>query len=139
MYLLDTVFLSEVHRRAQNDPAVLWMRRQKPADLFMSAMSVLEIERGIEKQRRRDPSFAAVLEAWLRDTRAAFGKRALPITTDIAQRWGRMQIELKRDDDDLAIAATALEHGLQVVTRNVRHFNTTGVVVINPFDAAGSP
>ncbi len=135
MYLLDTVFLSELRRRAQNDPAVLWMRRQKRESLFMSVVTIMEIERGIEKQRRRDPPFAATLEVWLRDIRAAFGDRALHITDDIAQRWGRMQIQLKRSDDDLAIAATALEYGFQVVTRNTRDFAPMGVTVINPFNA----
>ena len=96
----------------------------------------MEIERGIEQQRRDDPPFAAVLETWLRDNISLFDARILPVTIGIAQRWGRMQIQLKRDDDDIAIAATALEHDLQVVTRNVRHFNIAGVVVINPFEAA---
>ena len=113
-----------------------WMRNQKPADLFMSTIAVMEIERGIEQQRRRDPPFAAALEAWLHDNLMLFGDRVLPITSSIAQRWGRMQIQLKRDDDDIAIAATALVHNLHVVTRNVRHFNTTGAMIFNPFETA---
>jgi len=94
----------------------------------------MEIERGIEKQRRVDPPFAAALETWLFDILADFGERVLPITTQIGRRWGRLQIQLGRADNDLPIAATAFEHDLQVVTRNVRHFDATGVVVVNPFD-----
>ncbi|HEY4943202.1 MAG TPA: type II toxin-antitoxin system VapC family toxin [Rhizomicrobium sp.] len=135
MYLLDTVFLSEVRKRPQSR-AMSWMRQQNVVDLFLSTITIMEIERGIEQQRRVDPPFAAALETWLRDNLMLFGDRILPITTAIAQRWGRMQIQLRRDDDDIAIAATALEHNLQVVTRNVRHFNKTGVVIINPFEAA---
>ena len=134
MYLLDTVFLSEVRKRPQSR-AMVWMRQQNVTELFLSAITVMEIERGIEQQRRPDPPFAAALEKWLRENIMLFGNRILPITTAIAQRWGRMQIQLKRDDDDIAIAATALEHNFQVVTRNVRHFDKTGVVVFNPFEA----
>lgn len=134
MFLLDTVFLSELRKRPRNDPASLWFLKQKPSDVFVSAMTIMEIERGIEQQRTRNPPFAASLETWLRDTLAAFGDRVLPITTNIAQRWGRMQIQLKRDDDDVAIAATALEYDLQIVTRNVRDFAPMGAAIFNPFD-----
>ncbi|HEY2886047.1 MAG TPA: type II toxin-antitoxin system VapC family toxin [Rhizomicrobium sp.] len=133
MYLLDTVYLSELRKRPQNDAAALWLHEQKSSDVFVSAMTIMEIERGIEQQRRRNPPFAASLETWLRDTLAAFDERILPITTNIAQRWGRMQIQLKRDDDDVAIAATALEYDLRVVTRNVRDFAAMGVAIVNPF------
>lgn len=94
----------------------------------------MEIERGIEKQRRVDPPFAVALDTWLNDTLAAFGDRVLPLTTQVGRRWGRLQIQLGRADNDLPIAATAFEHKLQVVTRNVRHFEATGVGVVNPFE-----
>lgn len=134
MYLLDTDFLSELRRRKRDDAGVGWMRRQKLEDVFVSVITIMEIERGIEKQRYRDPPHAATLETWLRETMTRFGNHVLPITTGIAQRWGRMQIQLKRDDDDVAIAATALEYGLSVVTRNIRDFAPMGAPVLNPFD-----
>ncbi len=96
----------------------------------------MEIERGIQKQRGVNPQHAEALEAWLLRTLTQFGNRVLPITSEIARRWGRMQIQLRRDDDDVAIAAIALEHNLTVVTRNVRHFDKTGVAILNPFEAA---
>jgi toxin FitB len=133
MYLLDTVYLSELRKRPHNDAAALWLHEQKSSDVFLSAMTIMEIERGIEQQRRRNPPFAVSLETWLRDTLVAFDERILPITTNVAQRWGRMQIQLKRDDDDAAIAATALEYDLRVVTRNVRDFAAMGVAIVNPF------
>jgi hypothetical protein len=134
MYLLDTVLLSELRKRRRDNAVALWFHNQRPSDVFVSVITIMEIERGIEQQRRRDPPFAASLETWLRDTLMSFEDRVLPITTNIAQRWGRMQIQLKRDDDDVAIAATALEFGLQVVTHNIRDFAATGVAVVNPFE-----
>ena len=133
MYLLDTVYLSELRKRPHNDAAALWLHEQKSSDVFVSAMTIMEIEREIEQQRNRNTPFAALLETWLRDTLMTFDDRVLPITTNIAQRWGRMQIQLKRDDDDVAIAATALEYGLKIVTRNVRDFAAMGVAIVNPF------
>jgi predicted nucleic acid-binding protein len=111
----------------ENFGEVLTAARQSP---------VMEIERGIEKQPHQNPPLAAALETWLRDNLVPFMDCVLPLPVEIAQRWGRMQVQLKRDDDDPATAATALEHGLQAVTRNVRRFHATGVVVVNPFGAA---
>jgi predicted nucleic acid-binding protein len=134
MFLLDTVVLSELRRRPRNDPIARWLSRQNSDDVFLSAITIMEIERGIEQQRRANPPFAAKLETWLRDNISLFGDRILPITVAVAQLWGRMQIQLGRDDDDLAIAATAIEHGLQIVTRNTKDFRATGVTIINPFE-----
>jgi hypothetical protein len=133
MYLIDTDILSAARKLPEQHPVVTWLNKNE-MDVFLSTTSVAEIERGIEKQRRVNPSFANDLETWLKDILATFRDRTLPLTVNIAQRWGRMQFQLGRSDADLAIAATALEHGLQVVTRNVRHFDTTGVSVLNPFE-----
>jgi len=104
--------------------------------MHISVITVMEIERGIEKQRKIDPPFAAALETWLDGHLLAFGDRVLTITRQVAQRWGRLEAQLGRTDSDLPIAAVALEHGLSVVTRNVRHFDKTGVGILNPFDVA---
>jgi toxin FitB len=89
-------------------------------------------------QRRRDPLFAAALLAWLEQSIVACGDRILPVTTAIGRRWGQLTARIGHAGADLLIAATALEHGLAVVTRNVRHLAPTGVAVENPFDGRRS-
>jgi predicted nucleic acid-binding protein len=135
MYLIDTDVLSAARKLSPSHRTAAWLAAQAPV-LHVSTITAMEIERGIEQQRVVDPAFARVLEGWLDATLSAFDRRVLPVTIEIAQRWGRMQAQLGRKDFDVGIAATALEHGLQVVTRNVRHFDKTGVTVINPFASA---
>ncbi len=96
-----------------------------------------EIERGIVKVQQTDAAFAVGLTIWLEDTMLLYSDHILPVTAPIARRWGRLSVELGHDGTDLLLAATALEHGLTVATRNVRHFKPCGVKVVNPF-AAGS-
>ena len=135
MYLLDTDVLSEL-RKAKRDPNVLtWIGEVSPLDLHISVVTVFEVEFGIEQQRRDDPTFSKKLELWLEDTLRLYGERVLPLSTKIAQRWGRLAIKVGNKDLDLGIAASALEHGLTVVTRNVAHYERTGVAIVNPFEA----
>ena len=96
---------------------------------------MVEIERGIARQQRRAPSFARELSLWLDRVLAWYGDRILDVDVPTARRWGRLSGDLGHDRADLIIAATALEHGLTVVTRNVRHFEPTGVPVFNPYDS----
>jgi predicted nucleic acid-binding protein len=133
MYLLDTDVLSATRKLPAGHGAVEWLAAQTPA-LYLSTITVMEIERGIEQQRGIDPTFARDLETWLAAVLLTFDERVLFVTTRVAQRWGRLQIQLQRTDNDVAIAAIALEHGFSVVTRNVRHFDKTGAQVLNPFD-----
>lgn len=134
MILLDTVVLSEL-RKAQPSPAVInWLSGQRDSELFLSVVSLGEIERGIEKKRPFDPAFANVLERWLDDLVTLYGDRILPVTPVIARRWGSLSARIGNDSADLLIAATAITHGLQVATRNVRHFAPTDVAVVNPFE-----
>lgn len=135
MYLVDTDVVSAIRKLPVTHPVVKWLDETAP-DVFPSTISLVEIERGIEKQRRIDPLFSADLEAWLKTVLETFKDRTLPMTIGIAQRWGRMQSQLGRMDFDIGIAATALEHDLTVVTRNIRHFEKTGVAIFNPFGAA---
>jgi predicted nucleic acid-binding protein len=134
MILLDTVVLSEL-RKARPSPGVInWLSRQRDSELFLSVVSLGEIERGIERKRSSDPAFAAVLERWLDDLVNLYGDRILPVTPVIARRWGSLSARIGNDSADLLIAATAITHGLQVATRNVRDFAPTGVSVIDPFE-----
>ena len=133
MYLLDTDVISELRRRRRNRNVVAWISNVSAADLFLSVMTIGEIELGIARQRVRNPSFAKDLADWLEVTLRAYEERILPLTVGIARRWGRLAAQLGNNQLDLAIAATALEHGLTVVTRNVSDFEPTGVTVLDPF------
>jgi predicted nucleic acid-binding protein len=135
MHLLDTMVISELSRRAPNRHVLAWFASISPNELYLSVVSVSEIERGIERQRQIDPAFAGRLSSWLEGVLRAYGHRVLPLTVAIARRWGRLAAKLGRADLDLAIAATALEHGLTIATRNEGHFAPTGVLTRDPFRA----
>jgi len=133
MYLLDTDVVSELRRPKRDGNVVACIEQITPTDLFISTISAFEIEFGIEQQRRDDPAFARDLEAWLDTTLRLYGDRILPLTVHIARRWGRLAVQIGNKNLDGAIAAPALEHGLTVVTRNVAHYQRTGVAILNPF------
>ena len=112
-----------------------WFGSAEPSSLFISAATIGEIELGIERQRANDPAFAVDLEHWLDATLRLYEDRILPLDVHVARRWGRLASRIGNKGMDLVIAATALEHGLTVVTRNVADFAPTGVTAINPFGA----
>jgi len=133
MFLIDTVVLSEL-RKSQRDPSlVTWLEGQRAADLFVSVISIGEIDRGIARQRATNPAFAAALAAWLDRVLSLYGERILAFDLQTARRWGLLSAALGNDSADLMIAATALQHGLTVVTRNVKDFEPAGVAVLDPF------
>jgi|SRR5579864_9004355 len=133
MFLIDTVTLSELRRRQRDPGVVAWFERQRTTDLFLSVISIGEIERGIAQRRATDTGFAALLADWLGKVLALYGERVLAFDLQTARRWGALSAALGNDSADLMIAATALEHGLTVVTRNVSDFEPTGVAVLDPF------
>ena len=133
MWLLDTVVLSELRKRTPDHGVLNWLSQQQDTSLFLSVVSLGEIERGIEKQRLVNAPFATELSQWLETLQTLYGERILPVTPPIARRWGALSAQLGNDGVDLLIAATAIGHGLAVVTRNTRHFTPTGVRVLNPF------
>ena len=133
MFLLDTDVLSALRRRDRNQGTVRWVEAQRTSDLHLSVVTVGEIERGIIQQKRREPSFAQELSLWLDRILAWYSDRIIPVDVATARRWGQLSATLGHDGADLLIAATALEHGLTVVTRNVRDFEPTGVPTLNPF------
>ena len=134
MLLLDTNVVSAVRRPDRHPRVSQWLAVQQPDALFLSAVTIGEIRRGITLQEGHDAPFAHDLTVWLNQLLTLFGDRVLAFDVSVAQHWGRLSAELGHDSPDLIIAATALEHGLTVVTRNVRHFEPTGVTVLNPFD-----
>ena len=133
MFLLDTDVLSALRRQDRNPDVTRWISAQRITDLYLSAITIGEVERGIVRQRTRDPSFARELAGWLDRVTSRYGDRILPIDMPTARRWGQLSGDLGHAGADLLIAATALEHGLTVVTGNTRHFEPTGVAVLNPF------
>lgn len=134
MYLLDTVVLSELRKRRRDPGVVAWVERQRTADLFLSVVTIGEIERGIALlQNSQDPEFAGTLVAWLDTVLVLYADRILPFDLGASRRWGQLSAVIGNDSADLMIAATAIEHGLVVVTRNVRDFAPTGAAIYNPF------
>ena len=132
MFLLDTDVLSALRRRDRNPEIVRWVEAQRTSDLYMSVVTVGEIERGVTQQQQRNPSFSRELALWLDRVLAWYSDRILSVDSATARRWGQLSATLGHDGADLLIAATALEHGLTVVTRNVRHFEPTGVPTLDP-------
>jgi predicted nucleic acid-binding protein len=136
MFLLDTVVLSELRKSSsRQSPLVMaWIRNQRAVDVFVSVITISEIERGVEAQRARNPIFAKELALWIETVLRVYHDRILPISTPIARCWGRLAYRIGHAGHDLAIAATALEHGLTVATRNVSDFAPTGAAIFNPFE-----
>jgi predicted nucleic acid-binding protein len=134
MYLVDTDVFSELRRSRRNRNVVAWFGDANAADLFLSVVTIGEIELGISRQQHLNPVFAQQLADWLDLTLRAYGERILPLV-GIARRWGRLAAQLGNKQLDLAIAPTALENGLTVVTRNVSDFEPMGVLILNPFDS----
>ncbi len=135
MYLLDTDVLSALRTRQRHARVMRWVSTQRSSDLHVSVISLGEIERGIARARHREPQFAALLAEWLDGLIKLYAGRILPIDLGAARRWGRVSQAIGHEGTDLLIAATALEHGLTVVTRNIRHFEPAGVPVLNPHDS----
>ena len=135
MFLLDTNVVSEL-RKAQADPAVVAWARSVPAyKLYISAITLLEIETGILRLERRDPIQALPLRNWLEaHVIPAFTGRVLSIDGAVARRCARLHVPDRSNECDALIAATALVHDLTVVTRNTRDFAFSGAPVLNPWE-----
>lgn len=135
-YLLDTNVISELRKPAlRADRAVRsWVAARRPSDLYLSVVTVLEIEVGIVRLRRRDARQADRLQAWLEDDLLhVFAGRVIPVDIAVARRTARLHVPDPRPERDALIGATAVVHGLTVVTRNVADFATMGVAMIDPW------
>ena len=143
MYLLDTDVVSELRKvkagKAHPNVAA-WSNVAAASETFLSAISILELERGVLRIERRDPVQGAVMRAWMDESvLRTFAARILPIDTGVARRCARLHIPDPKPERDALIAATALIHGMTVVTRNVDDFKPTGVAVLNPWEWQPAP
>lgn len=135
-FLIDTNIVSEVRKGARCDPGVAtWWAGVAEEDLWLSALVLGEIRKGVELARRRDPRKAMALEAWLGEVVAGFGDRVLPVDTAVAEEWGRMNAIRPAPVIDALLAATARTNGLTLVTRNTADVAGLGAEVLNPFGA----
>ena len=137
MYLLDTNVVSELRKvrsgRADANVAA-WADQVDAADLFLSVISLQELEIGVLLKERRDPAQGAVLRRWLQDqVIPAFATRMLPVDTAVALRSAALHVPDPRPVRDGLIASTALVHGLRVVTRNIADFQPMGVDLFDPW------
>jgi predicted nucleic acid-binding protein len=133
MYILDTNVISAVRRPDRAPQVAAWLRGRAEQDLFLSVITLGEIERGICQQETRDPMFARDLRTWLDRTVLLFSDRLLAFEAEDARIWGRLSAEIGHNGADLMIAASALRHGAIVVTGNISDFAPTGAALENPF------
>lgn len=137
IYVLDTNVVSELRKAKQGKAdtnVVAWAQGVDAAALFISAITVMELELGVVLVERRDTTQGALLRAWLeQQVLPEFAGRVLPVDTAVAQRCARLHVPDRRGERDALIAATALVHGMTVATRNVSDFKSTGATLINPW------
>lgn len=139
MWLLDTNVVSELRKAhtGRADPNVVaWAQSVAPASLFLSVITLQALELGVLQVERRDAAQGRVLRTWLDDqVIPAFADRVLVIDVAVALRCARLHVPDPRSEADALIAATALVHGMTVVTRNTADFAPTGVALLNPWSA----
>ncbi len=134
MYLLDTNVISELRKTRPHGAVVAWLESVRDADLHLAAVTLAEIQAGVEITREQDAAKAAEIEAWLELVAGTWN--VLAADGAVFRAWARLMH--KMDDrliEDALIAATAAVHGLTVVTRNVKDFRPFGVTVLDPFAA----
>lgn len=137
MFLLDTNVISElrkVHLGKANTGVARWANAVDAVALYISAITVLELEQGVLLVERKDPKQGKLLRSWLDNhVLPEFAERVLPIDATVARRCARLHVPDPKSERDALIAATALVHGMTIVTRNVDDFDGTGVDLLNPW------
>jgi predicted nucleic acid-binding protein len=134
MYLLDTNVLSELRKPRGHEGVRRWFAGAPDESLHLSALVLGEIRHGIELKRRRDPAAAAALDRWLSGLERRFRDRILPVDAAVADAWGRLGVPDPVPVVDGLLAATALVHGMTLVTRNTADLARTGVSLLDPWE-----
>ncbi len=133
--LVDTNVLSEIRKGPRANPHVRsWLEGLDDGGIFISVLSLGELRRGVESIRKRDGSQAASLERWVNRLATTHGARIVPVDLRVADAWGRLMAARTGSLVDTLVAATALVHGLVLVTRNVKDVAWTGVTYLDPFE-----
>ncbi len=132
MYLIDSDVLSALRGKSRDPRIVRWMEARRTADLYVSVVSIAEIESNIARLSTSNSRSARGLAAWLDSLIDLYGVHILEVDLDIARRWGRLSSGVVYDGADLLVAATALERGLTLVTLRVPHFRPIGVPTVDP-------
>jgi hypothetical protein len=139
MFVLDTNVVSELRKakaRKADRNVTAWAAAQPTASLFVSVVTLLELETGILLLERRDPKQGGVMRTWMEHhVMSAFAGRVLPVDTAVALQCARLHVPDPRAERDALVAATALVHGMTVVTRNISDFEPTGVPLLDPWAA----
>lgn len=139
MFVLDTNVVSELRKIRLNKADInvtAWAESVDAGDLFVSAITVMELELGVLSVERKDAKQGAMLRSWLeQQVLPEFAGRTLPVDTAVAQRCARLHVPNRRGERDALIAATAIVHGMTVVTRNIADFKSMGVKLLNPWEA----
>lgn len=135
MYLLDTNLISETRRPSRTHPNVkAWLAATHPQNLYTSAAVMMELERGVLAMGRRDPKQDSILREWLETVvKPSFAGRILPIDETTARICARLHIPDKAPENDAWIAATAMQRGLKLATRNIKDFRHDGLQAFDPF------
>lgn len=134
-YLLDTNVISETRRRRPEPKVERFLRNASDSQLFLSALTIGELRRGVEAKRRTEPVAAAALDGWLTELASAYADRVLSVDAAVTNQWGLITADRPRPVIDTLLAATALVHGLVLVTRDIRDVGDTGVQLLNPWRA----
>ena len=132
-YLLDTNVVSETRKSRADAGVMAFLSAGEASRLFLSVLTLGELHKGVEAKRRTDPGAADMLGAWVDGIETTYGDRVLPVDAAVARRWGELSAGRTLPVIDVLIAATAMRHGLTLVTRNRRDVETTGVPLVDPW------